>query len=155
MQTESVWDYPRPPRLEVFKGHLRIVHAGIILADTNQAFRILETSHPPTYYLPQSDIEMQYLKANPRQSFCEFKGRASYYDLQIEGQNIPQVAWYYPSPSKAYPALKDHLCFYASKVDTCYVNDEKVQAQAGDFYGGWITANIKGPFKGGAGTFGW
>lgn len=155
MQTESVWDYPRPPRLEVFKGHLRIVYAGIILADTNQALRILETSHPPTYYLPQSDIEMQYFKANPRQSFCEFKGRASYYDLQIAGQNIPQVAWYYPAPNKAYPALKDHLCFYASKVDTCYVNDEKIQAQTGDFYGGWITANIKGPFKGGPGTFGW
>ena len=155
METESVWDYPRPPRLEIFKGHLRIVHAGIILADTNKAFRILETSHPPTYYLPQTDIEMQYLKANPRQSFCEFKGRASYYDLQIAGQSISQVAWYYPTPSKAYPALKDHLCFYASKVDTCYVNDEKVQAQAGDFYGGWITANIKGPFKGGPGTFGW
>lgn len=155
MQTESVWDYPRPPRLEVFKGHLRIVQTGIILADSNQAYRVLETSHPPTYYIPQADIKMEYLKANPRQSFCEFKGRASYYDLEMKGQSIQQLAWYYPEPSKAFENIKDYLCFYASKLDDCFVNDEKVQAQEGDFYGGWITANIKGPFKGGKGTFGW
>ncbi|MEL7534424.1 MAG: DUF427 domain-containing protein, partial [Bacteroidota bacterium] len=128
MQTESVWDYPRPPRLEAFKGHLRIVHAGIILADSNQAYRVLETSHPPTYYIPQGDVKMEYLKANPRQSFCEFKGRASYYDLEMAGQSIPQLAWYYPKPSKAFASIQNYLCFYASKLDTCYVNDEKVQA---------------------------
>ncbi|MEL6652722.1 MAG: DUF427 domain-containing protein [Bacteroidota bacterium] len=155
MQVESVWDYPRPPRLEVFSGHIRIVHQDIILVDTNQALRILETSHPPTYYLPKADIQMQYLVENPRQSFCEFKGRASYYDLKMGEEMISQLAWYYPTPNQKYAQLQDHLCFYASKLDTCYVNDEKVQAQAGDFYGGWITANIKGPFKGGPGTFGW
>ncbi|MEM6343802.1 MAG: DUF427 domain-containing protein [Bacteroidota bacterium] len=155
MQKESVWDYPRPPRLESFRGHLRIVHQGVILADCNRAYRILETSHPPTYYIPQADIRMEYLKANPSQSFCEFKGRASYYDLDMGGQSLKKIAWYYPQPAQTYADIKDHLCFYASKMDECFVNDEKVQAQEGDFYGGWITANIKGPFKGGPGTFGW
>ncbi len=155
MQKESVWDYPRPPRLERFSGHLRIVQQGIILVDSNRAFRILETSHPPTYYIPRADIKMEYLKANPSQSFCEFKGRASYYDLDMGGQYISKIAWYYPQPAKTYASIKDYLCFYASKMDECYVNDERVQAQEGDFYGGWITENIKGPFKGGPGTFGW
>lgn len=155
MSTESVWDYPRPPRLESFPGHLRIVHKGIILADTNQAYRVLETSHPPTYYLPQTDIRMDHFQPNPKRTFCEWKGTGAYFDLHLDGKVIKEIGWYYPEPSKTFAPIKNYVAFYASKLDQCFVNDELVQAQAGDFYGGWITSNIKGPFKGGAGTWGW
>lgn len=153
---ESVWDYPRPPRLEPTSKHLRVIHKGIILLDTNRAFRVLETSHPPVYYISPEDIKMEYFQQVPgKRSFCEFKGNASYYDLIIHDQIIPQVAWAYPSPSPRFTDIKDYLALYASKVDACYVNDEQVQAQKGDFYGGWITKDIVGPFKGGPGTWGW
>lgn len=153
---ESVWDYPRPPRLEKVSTHLRVVHGGIILADTNQGYRILETSHPPVYYLPPSDIQMAFFEKNEAaSSFCEFKGRAIYHDLVIEGKRIPRVAWSYPNPSKAFAPVSNFLAIYASRVDECWVGDEQVQAQEGDFYGGWITSKVVGPFKGGAGTWGW
>ncbi|MEM6766295.1 MAG: DUF427 domain-containing protein [Bacteroidota bacterium] len=152
---ESVWDYPRPPKLEKFAGHIRIMIGDDILVDTNGAYRVLETSHPPVYYLPPEDIIMNLLAPNSGSSFCEFKGRAAYYDLQWEGKNVPQVAWYYPSPSQAFLPIKGYLAFYAHKVSACYVNDEQVQAQEGDFYGGWITSWIVGPFKGAQGTWGW
>lgn len=153
---ESVWDYPRPPRLEPVSKHLRIVFNEVVIADTNRGFRVLETSHPPVYYLPPEDIRMEYLTEVERQrSFCEFKGSAVYYDLQVEGRSSKQAAWAYPSPNRSFQAIQGYLAFYASRVDACYVADELVQAQAGDFYGGWITEAIVGPFKGGAGTFGW
>ena len=155
MSTESVWDYPRPPRLESFSGHLRIVHTGLVLADTNQAYRVLETSHPPTYYLPQTDIQMDFFQQNPKRTFCEWKGAGAYLDLHLNGKVIKEIGWYYPNPSKAFAPIENYIAFYASKLDQCFVNDELVQAQPGDFYGGWITSNIKGPFKGGAGTWGW
>lgn len=155
MPPESVWDYPRPPALEPHKGHVRIVHKGIILADSNKALRILETSHPPTYYLPLEDIQKQYLVPGFGRSYCEWKGVAAYYKLVMEGEEIEKVGWYYANPKPRYVGLKDYVCFYASKLDDCLVNDEKVQFQEGDFYGGWITSNLKGPFKGGPGTFGW
>lgn len=152
---ESVWDYPRPPHLEAISTNIRIQHQGITLVNSNQALRMLETSHPPGYYIPATDIQMEYLQRTTKRTFCEFKGVAHYYDLKIENITIPEVAWGYDSPSKAYPDLVNHLAFYAHKVDTCFVGDEKVQAQEGDFYGGWITSNIVGPFKGGTGTWGW
>lgn len=153
---ESVWDYPRPPKLEAFSGSIRMIHQGIVLVETNRSMRVLETSHPPVYYIPPSDVQMDYFLPNPsRSSFCEWKGMAKYYDLNWEGKRIPQVAWYYPNPSKNFMALADHLAFYPSRFDGCYVNDEQVQAQEGDFYGGWITSNIVGPFKGASGTWGW
>ncbi len=152
---ESVWDYPRPPKCEPFKGSIKIMHQGKTIVETIRAYRVLETSHPPVYYLSPEDINMQLLISNPRSSFCEFKGRAVYYDLQIGEQLIKQVAWSYPSPNSSFASIRDHLAFYAHKVDQCYVNDELVQAQEGDFYGGWITSNIVGPFKGAAGTWGW
>lgn len=152
---ENVWDYPRPPKLESFKGHIRIIKNEIILVDSNTAFRILETSHPPAYYIPESDIDSKYFKINDRTSFCEWKGRANYVDLIINETRIKNVGWTYPSPNKRYPELKNTFSFYAGKFDKCLVNDEKVQAQEGDFYGGWITSNIKGPFKGAPGTLGW
>jgi uncharacterized protein (DUF427 family) len=141
--------------LEFFKGHIRIIQNGLILADSNKAYRILETSHPPAYYIPLSDVKMDYFEKNGHSSFCEWKGRAGYVDLRIDQQKIRNVGWFYENPSKRYPRLKETISFYASKLDECYVNDEKVKAQEGDFYGGWITSNIKGPFKGGPGTFGW
>ena len=155
LKKESVWDYPRPPKPEQFSGHTRIIHQGKIIADSNRALRILETSHPPSYYIPIHDVQMDLLIMNDKKSFCEWKGSANYLDLKIDDQIIKNVGWLYKNPSKRYPELKDTISFYASKLDECLVNDEKVQAQEGDFYGGWITTNIKGPFKGGAGTFGW
>ena len=153
---ESVWDYPRPPRLEKFSGHIRIQHLGITLVDSNKTFRVLETSHPPVYYIPQEDIEMQYLRKNvQRNTFCEWKGMAAYYDWIGEGTENPRIAWFYPKPSKKFEEITKHLAFYPSKLEACYVNEELVQAQEGDFYGGWITSNIVGPFKGPKGTWGW
>lgn len=152
---ESVWDYPRPPRLEKFSGHIRIIHQGAILADSHAAFRILETSHPPAYYIPVRDIAMELIRENNHSSFCEFKGRANYVDVVMAESQVKNAGWLYREPSPKYADLKDTISFYASRLDECLVNDEKVIPQEGDFYGGWITSNIKGPFKGGPGTFGW
>ncbi len=157
LQQESVWDYPRPPRLESTARHLRVVHAGVVVAETRRGMRVLETSHPPVYYFPQEDVAMSYLRPSARRgSFCEFKGVASYWSLVSGGAaTIEDVAWSYASPSPAYAALKGHLAFYANKVDECWVGAERVVPQPGDFYGGWITSDVKGPFKGAPGTLGW
>ncbi len=152
---ESVWDYPRPPRVEPSTKHIRVVFNGVTIADTTRAIRVLETSHPPTYYIPTDDIRMEYLTTTPRSTFCEFKGAASYWTVNVNGRVSENVAWSYPKPNAGYAAITNYLAIYPSKVDACYVNDELVKAQAGDFYGGWITADIVGPFKGGAGTWGW
>lgn len=153
---ESVWDYPRPPKLEAVTKHLRVVHQGIQFLDSNQSYRVLETSHPPVYYIPPTDIKMEYFRlVKGRSSFCEFKGMAVYYDLVMGDVIIPQIGWSYPNPSPRFASIKDYIALYASKVDACYVNDEQVQSQQGDFYGGWITQDIVGPFKGGPGTWGW
>ncbi|WNJ16790.1 DUF427 domain-containing protein [Pontibacter sp. G13] len=153
---ESVWDYPRPPRMELFPKTIQIYALGELIAETRQAFRILETSHPPTYYLPPADIRMDWMRWVPnKESYCEFKGTADYYDLRIGDQAISQLAWGYPDPSKSYADLKDHLAFYAHKCDRCLVDGEEAIPQPGNFYGGWITSNIVGPFKGAPGTWGW
>jgi uncharacterized protein (DUF427 family) len=152
---ESVWDYPRPPKVEATSKRIRVLLNGVVLADTTEAKRVLETSHPPSYYIPQKDIYMAYFKAIPRKTLCEFKGTASYWTLLVEGKEAVSAAWSYAEPSKGYEAIKDHLSFYPGKVDACYVDEEKVTAQAGDFYGGWITSDIVGPFKGERGTHGW
>jgi uncharacterized protein (DUF427 family) len=156
MKVESVWDYPRPPRLEKSERRITIVHAGVTIADTSRAMRILETSHPPVYYIPQADIAMESLQPSARRgSFCEFKGVASYWSLDVGGRRVEDVAWSYARPSAGYAALKDHLAFYASRVDECSVDGERVVPQPGDFYGGWITSHVTGPFKGSPGTMGW
>ena len=152
---ESVWDYPRPPRLEPVSARLRIVFNGETLADTTAGYRVLETSHPPVYYVPPADLAQQYLSRAPGSSWCEFKGQAIYWSLEINGRRADNVAWSYPSPTAAFQAIAGHLAFYASKLDECFVGDECVQPQQGDFYGGWITSKIVGPFKGGEGTRGW
>ena len=152
---ESVWDYPRPPRVEDSNKHIRVILNGVVIADTNRAKRVLETSHPPVYYLPPEDVKTEYFTPTSRNTFCEFKGMASYYTITVGDKTLPNGAWYYRKPSKGYESLTDYIALYPSQMDACYVDDEPVQAQEGDFYGGWITSNIVGPFKGGPGTYGW
>jgi uncharacterized protein (DUF427 family) len=154
---ESVWDYPRPPLLEPVPQRIRIVHAGRVVGDSVRALRILETSHPPVYYLPQADLDLTVLHPSPsRQSFCEWKGFATYWSLSVPGaEEVRDLAWSYETPSQRYRGLAHHLAFYATKVDECWVAEERVAPQPGDFYGGWITSNLRGPFKGAPGTRGW
>ncbi|GAC1613495.1 MAG: DUF427 domain-containing protein [Vulcanimicrobiaceae bacterium] len=152
---EWVWDYPRPPRLERVSATIRIEFDGREIARSTRAWRVLETSHPPVYYIPIADIEADVLSSADGESFCEWKGVAHYYDLISGTRRSPQAAWAYAHPATAFAPIANHLAFYASRVDACYVNETRVQAQPGDFYGGWITPEIVGPFKGGAGTRGW
>ena len=152
---ESVWDYPRPAICEPFHGSLRIMQGDAVLAQTTGAYRTLETSHPPTYYFPPGDVDMSLLVENGHRTFCEWKGVASYFDLRRGKELIRNAAWAYREPTGPFVNIRDFLSFYASRVEACYVNDERVKAQEGDFYGGWITANLVGPFKGAPGTSGW
>ena len=152
---ESVWDYPRPPRLELTDKRVQIVFNGVTIADTNRAYRVLETSHPPVYYLPPEDIEMQFLVKENGRSFCEWKGQAGYYSLSVNGKTAKNVGWYYANPTPSFAAIKNHVAFYAAPMDVCLVNGETVTPQPGNFYGGWITKDIVGPFKGEPGTMGW
>lgn len=153
---ESVWDYPRPPRLEKSSKQVKIIFNEVTIAESCNTYRVLETSHPPVYYLPTEDIQMKYLEPVVSQrSFCEWKGLAGYYNLKVNDKQIINAAWYYPQPTEEFAPIKNHLAFYPSKMDACYVDGELVQPQAGDFYGGWITQDIVGPFKGEAGSWGW
>jgi len=152
---ESVWDYPRPPKLEPTSKHLVIVFDGEMIAETKRAFRVLETSHPPVYYFPSEDVRMEFLTQDSNSSFCEWKGRAGYYAIEVGSRLVENAAWFYSNPTRIFAEIKNHIAFYPSKMDACYVDGELVQTQEGDFYGGWITKDIVGPFKGGAGTWGW
>jgi uncharacterized protein (DUF427 family) len=152
---ESVWDYPRPPRLEMVSEKLCVIFAGETIAETIHGCRVLETSHPPVYYFPPTDVRRDRLIAAPGRSFCEFKGAAQYWTLEVGGRRSANAAWSYPDPTEGFQQLKGFFAFYASRVDYCSVGDERVEAQAGDFYGGWITSRIVGPFKGPPGTLGW
>lgn len=154
-EKESVWDYPRPPRLEKVSETLRVVLAGVTVAETRQGFRVLETSHPPAYCIPPGDVRWDLLVEAPGQSFCEFKGMARYWSLDVQGTWSDKVAWSYPNPSRGFTDIAGYLSFYASRVDGCWVGDERVIPQEGDFYGGWITSRVVGPFKGGPDSFGW
>ena len=153
--SESVWSYPRPPRVEASPRRVRVVFDGIVVAESEHALRVLETSHPPVYYIPHDDVRLQYLEPSGRHTVCEFKGRADYYGLVHDGRVSPDAAWSYPDPAPGYEPLAGYIAFYPARVDACFVDDERVQPQPGDFYGGWITADIVGPFKGGHGTAGW
>jgi uncharacterized protein (DUF427 family) len=153
---ESVWDYPRPPRLETNTRHLLVRHAGAVVADSRGGWRVLETSHPPVYYIPPEDITHELLRPGLARSLCEFKGWAGYWDLVADGGvEVSEVGWSYPEPAPGYEPIADAVAFYASRVDECSVDGERVQPQPGDFYGGWITTGIVGPFKGAPGTRGW
>ena len=152
---ESVWDSPRPPRLEPSPRRVRVLVAGELLVDTTRALRLLETSHPPSWYVPPADVAFEHLREGRGESFCEWKGVARYWDVVVGAERRAGAAWSYPTPSPRYAALKDHLAFYAGRVDECWVDDERVTPQPGGFYGGWVTADVVGPFKGGPGTLGW
>jgi uncharacterized protein (DUF427 family) len=150
-----VWDYPRPPRVELTTHHIQVFFNGVMIADTRRARRVLETSHPPVYYLPPGDVQMQFFTRTERSSLCEWKGRASYYTLTVGERTVENAAWYYPAPVPAYAAIRDHIALYPQLMDACFVDGERVTPQPGGFYGGWITSKVVGPFKGEPGTMGW
>lgn len=152
---ESVWDYPRPPRVEPDGRLVRVEFAGVAVAETRRALRVLETASPPTFYLPAADVRTDLLEPEARETFCEWKGVALYWTLRVGGRSAPSAAWSYPEPDPAYAALRDHLAFFAGRVDACSVDGERVRPQPGGFYGGWITREIVGPFKGEPGTERW
>ena len=153
---ESVWDYPRPPRLEACTRRVRVELGGVVIVDSTRAWRVLETSHPPAIYVPPQDVlEGSLTPSGHHRTFCEWKGDARYFDVSAGGRTAEAGAWAYPEPVPAFAALRDHVSFYPGRMDACLLDDERVQAQEGGFYGGWITADIQGPFKGAAGTRGW
>jgi len=156
-QPESVWDYPRPPRLESSGRRIRVLLGGAVLADTVRALRVLETSHPPVYYVPVVDIVAVALeRSSGRGSYCEWKGAAIYYDvIGPDGRRVERGAWGYPEPTTGFEQLMNTVAFYPGRMDECTVDGERVIAQPGDFYGGWVTSDVIGPFKGGPGTLGW
>jgi len=153
--TESVWDFPRPPALVTCARRVRIELGGHTIADSDAALRVLETSHPPTIYVPPADVAQGCLVPARRTTFCEFKGVASTFDVVAGDRLEAAAAWTYREPTAAYAALRDHVAFYPGRMDACWLDDERVRAQPGDFYGGWITDDVVGPFKGGPGSRGW
>jgi uncharacterized protein (DUF427 family) len=152
---ESVWDYPRPPRLETFRGSITIELGGQTVASTDQAWRVLETSHPPTYYLPRSAFGPGVLRDADGSSWCEWKGVASYYDVVTDTRVAERAAWGYLNPTRGFTAITGAVAVMAAQVDRCTVNGEQVEPQPGGFYGGWITSWVTGPFKGIPGSMGW
>jgi uncharacterized protein (DUF427 family) len=153
---ENVWDYPRPPAVEPCPRHIRVELGGQVLADSDHVLRVLETSHPPTLYVPADDVRSDLLvPSRVRSTWCEFKGAARYLDALIDDRRFEAVAWTYPQPSPGYEQLKDHFAFYPGRVDAAWLDAEPVRAQDGDFYGGWVTAELIGPFKGAPGTSRW
>jgi uncharacterized protein (DUF427 family) len=152
---ESVWAYPRPPRLEQFTGLITIELGGHTIASTTRAWRVLETSHPPTYYLPRDDFMDGVLHPTAGESWCEWKGRASYYDLATPTRRVPRAAWTYQRPTAGFTPIAGAVAVMPALVDRCTVNGEEVTPQPGGFYGGWVTSWIVGPFKGIAGSQGW
>jgi len=152
---ESVWDYPRPPRVEPSAELVEVVLGGGVIASTRASYRVLETSHPPTYYLPREAFAESALRPAEGSSFCEWKGVASYYDLVSGTAVAARAAWGYPDPAPGFEAIAGHLAVYPALVDRCTVDGEVVEPQPGGFYGGWITSRVTGPFKGAPGTRGW
>jgi uncharacterized protein (DUF427 family) len=152
---ESVWDYPRPPRVEPSSERVVVRFGGVTVADTSEALRVLETSHPPAYYLPRSAFLDGVLLPASGLSYCEFKGEAHYLSIAAGGDVIESAAWFYPHPSPGYRMLRDYVSLYPGRMDAVLVDGELVEAQSGGFYGGWITSKVVGPFKGDPGTEGW
>lgn len=152
---ESVWDYPRPPRLELSKRRVRVALDGVAIAHSVRAFRVLETSHPPTYYVNPDDVVWDLVQpAAARGTVCEWKGLATYWSVQVGGVRVEAGAWSYPDPTPAFAELADHVAFYPALFE-CRLDDELVRPQPGAFYGGWVTDDLAGPFKGAPGTQGW
>jgi uncharacterized protein (DUF427 family) len=153
---ERVWDYPRPPAVVPCSRRVRIELADHALADSSRALRVLETSHPPTIYIPPADVQQDLLAASDaRSTWCEFKGAAQYWDAIVDGRRFIALGWSYPNPASGYEALRNHIAFYPGRVDAAWLEEERIKAQDSDFYGGWITADLVGPFKGPLGTLAW
>lgn len=152
---ESVWDYPRPPAVRAVARAVTIHFGGILIVEADHVVEVLETSHPPTVYVARGDIRDGVLVAAKGSSWCEFKGHARYYDVVAGGRRAPSAAWFYPEPSPGYELLSGRVAFYPGPMDVCRVDGEAVRAQAGGFYGGWITSRVIGPFKGEPGTSSW
>ena len=152
---ESVWDYPRPPRLERVDWRVRVIHAGVTVVDASHAFRVIETSQPPAYYVSTEFVDFQVMATSALRTTCEWKGVAEYADLAVGDAIVREVAWTYHRPTVAFAALAHHWAFYAQKVDQCFIDDEQVISNEGSFYGGWVTVNLTGPFKGAPGTSHW
>jgi uncharacterized protein (DUF427 family) len=152
---ESVWDYPRPPAVVQCERRVRIEHNGEVIAESARALRVLETASPPTVYVPLEDTRAELLEPTEGHTVCEWKGEASYFDLAHPAGRAERVAWTYEEPKDRFAELRGHVAFYAGRVDACYLGDERVRPQPGDFYGGWITEEIEGPVKGDPGTEGW
>ena len=154
---ESVWDYPRPPRVEPTSRRIRVVHDGVVVADSTRALRVLETSHPPGYYIPRDDVlaGTDSSASAARATICEWKGAATYFDVVTPDRRVERAAWMYATPKAGFEEIRDAVAFYAQAVDECWVDDERVVPQEGSFYGGWITSDVVGPFKGAAGTTAW
>ncbi len=152
---ESVWDYPRPPVVVPDDRLVEVSFAGRLLASSRRALRVLETSHPPVFYLPQADVATELLRPADGSTLCEWKGRAQYWDVEADGRFSVRAAWSYPEPLPGYRELRGHLAFYPGRVERCTVAGEVVRPQEGGFYGGWITEEITGPFKGPSSTAGW
>lgn len=154
-KTESVWDYPRPPAVEPSDERITVVLGGRTIVDTTDSVRVLETSHPPVYYVPRSAVADGVLSTADGASFCEYKGRAKYLTLSAGGRTAAGAAWYYPTPNPGFEALRARIAIYPGRMDEVRVAGEAVTPQEGDFYGGWITSRVTGPFKGAPGTLGW
>ncbi len=148
MSKLRVADFPRPPAIEPERRPLRIVLGGETIAETSESWRILETTHPPTYYLPEAAFRPGALSRGQRRSFCEWKGVAHYFAVSGGGRTVPDAAWGYDDPTRQYAALRHHVAVYAGRMDACFVGDERVAPQPGEFYGGWVTSDLIGPFKG-------
>lgn len=152
---ESVWDYPRPPRVEPVRQRLHVVFAGTVIADTTAGFRVLETSGPPTYYFPLDALAEGVLGPPHRAGICEWKGQAVLFDVSVGGRCAEGAAWAYPDPTPGFRTIAGFVAFYARPMDGCFVGEARAEPQPGNFYGGWITPGIVGPFKGGPETMGW
>jgi uncharacterized protein (DUF427 family) len=152
---ESVWTFPRPSIAQPSARHLRIEHRGGVVAETRRAIRTIETSHPPTYYFPLEDVDAVVTRLPRSGSFCEWKGAAVYFDVSVAGTTVPEAAWSYPTPTSPFAAIAGYLAFYAAAFDGCFVDGERVRPQPGGFYGGWITSDLAGPFKGVPGSQFW
>jgi uncharacterized protein (DUF427 family) len=152
---ESVWDYPRPPRIEPASSRVVVEFGGSVIAETTRALRVLETSQPPAFYLPRADLALQYLVPTRTRTWCEWKGEASYFTVDVEGRQAVDAAWTYLDPVPGFEAIAGYVAFYAQLMDRCLVDGEVVDPNPGGFYGGWITSRVVGPFKGAPGTQHW
>jgi uncharacterized protein (DUF427 family) len=152
---ESVWDYPRPPAVEPEERRVRVEFNGLILADSTGAYRVLETSSPPVYYMPPDDVQTQYLEVSDHTTLCEWKGKATYWSIRVGDRFVENAAWSYPEPWTGYADIQDYIAFNATKIDACFVGSHQVKPQPGKYYGGWITPEVVGPFKGIPGSDQW